>query len=184
MAKKGNRVLNYFKEVKNELKKVVWPSFKQVKNNTLVVIACVLVIGAFIWVLDLGLTKVWTVVNPTEPVEQSTENPAGSQEGTEMTEEEYKAMLNSMLEAAGINFDEATQKYTDAETGAELTEEQVNERLSALMAEAAPAEGEANTETPAEGEANTEAPAEGEANTETPAEGEANTEAPAETPAQ
>ncbi len=70
MAKKPNKILNYFKEVRSELKKVVWPSFKQVKNNTLIVIICVLVVGAFIWVLDLGFARGWTLINPAEEAVQ------------------------------------------------------------------------------------------------------------------
>lgn len=46
-------IARYFRETKSEMKKVVWPSRKQVVNNTLVVIAAVLIIGIFIWVLDL-----------------------------------------------------------------------------------------------------------------------------------
>ena len=45
-------IARYFREVKSEMKKVVWPSRKQVVNNTIVVIAAVLVIGIIIWVLD------------------------------------------------------------------------------------------------------------------------------------
>lgn len=45
-------IAKYFREAKSEMKKVVWPSRKQVVNNTLVVIAAVLVIGIIIWVLD------------------------------------------------------------------------------------------------------------------------------------
>ena len=53
MAKnKKRRLLGFFKDIKGELKKVTWPSFKQVRNNTLIVIVCVLIIGAFIWILD------------------------------------------------------------------------------------------------------------------------------------
>ena len=151
MAKKGNRALNYFKEVKSELKKVVWPSFKQVKNNTLVVIACVLIIGAFIWALDFGLTTLWTVVNPTPAVEQTTDNTAGKTEGTELTPEqlaELQAQYMAALEAAGVSYNEETQQFTDAETGEALTQKQVDERLIAVMGEKLPAEGE--TEAPAE----------------------------------
>lgn len=58
---KSNRIVRFFKEVKSEIKKVVWPSKKQVIKNTLIVIAAVLIIGAFIWILDLlfkfGLDK-------------------------------------------------------------------------------------------------------------------------------
>ncbi len=42
----------YFRELKSELKKVVWSTPKQVLKNTLVVIACVLVVGVFIWLFD------------------------------------------------------------------------------------------------------------------------------------
>jgi preprotein translocase subunit SecE len=42
----------YFRELRSELKKVVWSTPKQVLKNTLIVIACVLVIGIFIWVFD------------------------------------------------------------------------------------------------------------------------------------
>ncbi len=45
-------IARYFRELKSELKKVVWPTPKQVVKNTLIVLACVIVIGAFIWVFD------------------------------------------------------------------------------------------------------------------------------------
>ena len=51
--KSGNRIAKFFKEVKSELKKVVWPSKKQVSKNTLIVITAVLIIGVVIWALDL-----------------------------------------------------------------------------------------------------------------------------------
>ena len=51
--KKGNKIFRFFKEVKSEMKKVVWPTRKQIINNTLIVFAAVVVIGVFIWVLDL-----------------------------------------------------------------------------------------------------------------------------------
>lgn len=48
----GKRISRWFREMRSELKKVVWPSKSQMINNTLVVIACVIVIGIFIWVFD------------------------------------------------------------------------------------------------------------------------------------
>jgi preprotein translocase subunit SecE len=51
--KNGNKIFRFFKEVKSEMKKVVWPTKKQIINNTLIVFAAVAVIGVFIWVLDL-----------------------------------------------------------------------------------------------------------------------------------
>ena len=38
--------------MKSELKKVQWPTRKQTINNTLIVIACVVVVGVFIALFD------------------------------------------------------------------------------------------------------------------------------------
>lgn len=51
--KKGLGVFRFFKELKSELSKVVWPTKKQIVKNTLIVFAAVIVIGILIWVLDL-----------------------------------------------------------------------------------------------------------------------------------
>ena len=60
--KSGNKIVRFFKEVKSEMKKVVWPTRKQVVRHTLVVIASVALIGLVIWGLDmlfsLGLEQV------------------------------------------------------------------------------------------------------------------------------
>ncbi len=42
----------YLRELRSELKKVVWPTPKQVIKNTGIVFACVILIGLFIWILD------------------------------------------------------------------------------------------------------------------------------------
>ena len=42
----------WFREMRSELKKVVWPSGKTVMKNVLTVVAVTLVIGACIWVFD------------------------------------------------------------------------------------------------------------------------------------
>ena len=47
------RIGQWFKETKAELKKVQWPTRKQTINNTLIVIACVIVVGIFIGLFDL-----------------------------------------------------------------------------------------------------------------------------------
>ena len=46
------KTCKYFRELKSELKKVVWPTPKQVLNNTLIVLGCCVVIGVFIWLFD------------------------------------------------------------------------------------------------------------------------------------
>ena len=48
----GSAIARYFRELRSELKKVVWPTPQQVLKNTLVVAACVLCVGVFIWLFD------------------------------------------------------------------------------------------------------------------------------------
>ena len=51
-ARTWGAICRYFRELRSELKKVVWPTPKQVIKNTLIVAACVVAIGVFIWVFD------------------------------------------------------------------------------------------------------------------------------------
>ena len=46
------RAAKWLKDMKSELKKVQWPTRKQTINNTLIVIACVVIVGVFIWLFD------------------------------------------------------------------------------------------------------------------------------------
>ena len=50
--KTWGKVCKYLRELRSELKKVVWPTPQQVVKNTLVVVACCLVVGVFIWLFD------------------------------------------------------------------------------------------------------------------------------------
>jgi preprotein translocase subunit SecE len=45
-------IKKYFREVKSEMKKIVWPTKSQVVNNTLIVIAVSLVAAVLIFGLD------------------------------------------------------------------------------------------------------------------------------------
>ena len=51
-ARTWGRVTKYFRELRSELKKVVWPTPQQVLKNALIVCGCVLVVGVFIWLFD------------------------------------------------------------------------------------------------------------------------------------
>ena len=58
MAKKEKEVnkktkKNFFKDMKAELKKVIWPTAKQTANNTVAVIAFTLAIAVIVFVLDV-----------------------------------------------------------------------------------------------------------------------------------
>ena len=51
-AKKKKSRGQWFREMKSELKKVVWPNKETVAKNTGTVLLCSLLIGACIWVFD------------------------------------------------------------------------------------------------------------------------------------
>ena len=46
------KTCKYFRELKSELKKVVWHTPQQVLKNAVVVVACVIAVGVFIWLFD------------------------------------------------------------------------------------------------------------------------------------
>ena len=46
------KIRKYFRELRSELKKVVWPTPQQVLKNTAVVVVCVIAVGVFIWLFD------------------------------------------------------------------------------------------------------------------------------------
>lgn len=50
--KEKKSIVKYFKDARSEFKKVVWPSRKQVINNTIVVIVAMVVSGIAIWGVD------------------------------------------------------------------------------------------------------------------------------------
>jgi preprotein translocase subunit SecE len=53
-----DKVKEFFREVKIEIKKVVFPSRDELMGSTWVVIITVLVISIFLGIVDLGLSKV------------------------------------------------------------------------------------------------------------------------------
>ncbi|MCD6182885.1 MAG: preprotein translocase subunit SecE [Thermovirga sp.] len=54
--------MDFIREAKAELKKVTWPSRKQVWYSTLVVIGITLMVAAYLGVVDIVLTAVFSKV--------------------------------------------------------------------------------------------------------------------------
>jgi len=48
-------VKTFFVEVSAEIKKVTWPTFKEVRDTTIVVIIAVFIFGIFLYMVDLAL---------------------------------------------------------------------------------------------------------------------------------
>jgi preprotein translocase subunit SecE len=57
MAKWPNQVRDYFDELRHEMKLVTWPSWKQVRGTTGVVLAAVFAFGAYFFVIDNIINK-------------------------------------------------------------------------------------------------------------------------------
>ena len=60
--KKPGKVSKWFRDLKSEFKKVVWPSKKTVINNTSVVVAVVVFSAVVIGLLDAGFLKLMELV--------------------------------------------------------------------------------------------------------------------------
>lgn len=114
MAKKDNKTKkqensknkkSFFKDFKAELKKVVWPTPKQLVNNTIAVITIVLITAVIVFVLDVifeaanehGVERIKEIITTNETTEnvtsednttsnETTENEAGSTEETNTAE--------------------------------------------------------------------------------------------------
>ena len=102
MAKDPKSRKNFFKNFKAELKKVIWPTPKQIVNGTTAVIIIVLIIAAIVFVLDLtfdflntnedvGLNRFRRVIESRQEEPeyegQEIEAPAGDTEYTENGED-------------------------------------------------------------------------------------------------
>ena len=57
-----NRIKEFFQDVKLELKKVVFPTKKEVIGSTWVVIVSVLIASVFLGIVDMSLGKFMTTV--------------------------------------------------------------------------------------------------------------------------
>ncbi len=82
----------FFKSFKTELKKVVWPTPKQLVNNTATVISIVIIIAAITFVLDLafelmntqGINRIRDAVVPQTATEETTnQNTTGEETNSE-----------------------------------------------------------------------------------------------------
>ena len=56
-ALKMNRIINYFKGISVELKKVSWLTKEQLINSTIIVGVFAFIISLFLFILDFGLTQ-------------------------------------------------------------------------------------------------------------------------------
>lgn len=62
-AEKGTKkISNYFKGVRAELRKVSWPSKKELINYTIVVLVLCTIISLAVWLIDSGLHQLLKLI--------------------------------------------------------------------------------------------------------------------------
>jgi preprotein translocase subunit SecE len=61
-ARRKNPIAKWFRELRSELKKVVWPTPKQIINNTSVALAIMLVSAVAVWALDFVGTQIFQMI--------------------------------------------------------------------------------------------------------------------------
>ena len=117
--KNDNKVKkNFFKDFKAELKRVIWPTPKQLLNNTTAVVTIVIITAIIVFALDAvfdlgnkyGISKLQSIVNEkynnTESTNStdnsSTDNNTESTENTSSTEEIQ--MVNLVMKNKEVNY--------------------------------------------------------------------------------
>ena len=120
MAKKDKKEVknskdktSFMKSFKAELKKVNWPTPKQLFNNTVAVLTIVLITAIIVFVLDLtfeamnkyGIDKIKEVVSNSETNEIANEN-------TETTDEENETS-NESVEEISENIEVENEENTE-----------------------------------------------------------------------
>ncbi len=56
-VQKENRIAQYFRETRAELRKVVWPTREEAINLTAIVVVTIVVMSIFFGAVDYGLTQ-------------------------------------------------------------------------------------------------------------------------------
>ena len=122
---------SFFKGFKAELKKVVWPTPKQLVNNTSAVITIVLITALIVFVLDLtfetinknGVDKIKEVIETTQEDSNNTSEETNTQEGENTTEQNTESTDNTV---ENTNSD-ATEGTDSTETNTNNAENNIQE---------------------------------------------------------
>ena len=97
---------HFFKDFKAELKKVIWPTPKQIVNNTIAVITIVLITAVIVFALDSlfnlfnekGINRIKASVKNNAATEQVQINDGAAQEGETEDSEETGEVVNGEQE--------------------------------------------------------------------------------------
>jgi len=121
---------SFLKDFKAELKRVVWPTPKQLINNTIAVVTIVLITAAIVFVLDVafealnkhGIDKVKQVIRTDNTVSEEVTTENGESENTSESTDNEGTSEDTNTEAANTNQNpetEASQEQTNTENNAQ-----------------------------------------------------------------
>ena len=111
---------HFMKDFKAELKRVIWPTPKQLLNNTVAVITVVLITAAIVFVLDLafesintyGIDKIKQIVD-TNQVESTNAVDGNSVNNVNANETENESSENTTNENSTAENEESENTTTD-----------------------------------------------------------------------
>jgi len=126
-VKENKTKKHFFKDFKAELKKVIWPTPKQLVNNTTAVIVIVLITSAIVFVLDVafesinkyGITNLQEIVQEkfsdkeVEEVENNSENAENSTEESTETENNEQVVEGQEVQVEETNAVEENSSATE-----------------------------------------------------------------------
>ena len=130
MAKKDNKneskaKKQFFKDFKAELKKVIWPTPKQLANNTTAVVAIVLITAIIVFALDVvfdlgnkyGITHLQSIVNEKfNTTDNTTTDNTNNTDNGETNTSSNTEETTSSDENKTSNEENTTEENTSAET--------------------------------------------------------------------
>jgi len=125
--KENKEKKHFWKDFKAELKRVIWPTKKQIINNTAIVIAIVLIIAIITFILDVtfealntyGVDKLKTVVESISDNGEVENSEASSSETSsieESTEEQESIQSIEQNEQTSIESSEETSESQSSTT--------------------------------------------------------------------
>lgn len=135
MAKKEkeNKVKkHFFKDFKAELKKVMWPSPKQLVNNTVAVVSIVLIAAIIVFVLDVafdsmnkyGISNLQSIVK--ENFSKEEENPENSNDSNNAEENSENVENNEQENGENNNEENNSNPEENAEQNSPVEEQNQN----------------------------------------------------------
>lgn len=140
-VKENKQKGHYFKDMKAELKKVIWPTPKQLMNNTLAVIAFTIIIAVIVFILDLcfnaitenGVTKMQEQIRSSyqtshnEAGENTTANEANNSDvQTQVIESNNTTNASNEATNSTTNTDNATNNNTNTANNTNETQNNQN----------------------------------------------------------